>query len=556
MEKEPEATKDTELPSTENIQPHLVQVHEKDKEPIDKPFIVPKTKTNLPYPSRLANEKLREKDDILAAKFMEIFRDLHFKLSFVDALVHMSKFAPMFKKLLNNKDKLIELTKTPLNENCSAVLGLLTLNDTKMVLELADRTISKPTGVAENVFVKVGKFYFPADFEVLDFIANLRVPLILGRPFLRERDFYSEEIENFLNDDSIPTGIENSVFDPEGDILFLEKLLNEDPCQLPSMNLNQAKYSIKEPEYSFSMGYEHFSTTLVTKLDEVAESSIKNLVPISREYEVTSDNESESNEPIKDDSLAFITFSNSLFNDNDDFTSNDNESIHDVPIQESKVYSNPLFDEDKIYSNELESHEERIRREHGGYISLMERLITINPCPRPTVNANTIVESFNSSLIPVQDNDYQREEIDIATNTDELLPPGFENEDSKEEIDIFEGLHVDNSISNSENKLSNNEASDFDNPSFPRSPLEPPDAEFDFELDAGEEISVVMNDNDELECLDPRDEIYVSTNNEDDDYFPFMFVIRIFLPYLIYSEVFFFFSPLRVKTPFLTLASS
>nr|GFD50608.1 reverse transcriptase domain-containing protein [Tanacetum cinerariifolium] len=53
-----------------------------------------------------------------------------------------------------------------------------------MVLELADRTISKPTGVAENVFVKVGKFYFLTDFVVLDFIADPRVPLILGRPFL------------------------------------------------------------------------------------------------------------------------------------------------------------------------------------------------------------------------------------------------------------------------------------------------------------------------------------------------------------------------------------
>nr|GEW08300.1 reverse transcriptase domain-containing protein [Tanacetum cinerariifolium] len=231
IEKEPEATKDTELPSTKNIQPPSVQVHEKDKEPIDDPFVVPKTKTNLPYYSRLAKEKLREKDDILAAKFMEIFRDLHFELSFADALVHMPKFAPMFKKLLNKKDKLIELTKTPLNENCSAVvlkklpeklgdpgrflilcdfseldnclaladlgasinlmplsiwkkLRLPTLNDTKMVLELADRTILKPTGVVENVFVKVKKFYFPADFVVLDFIADPRVPLILGRPFL------------------------------------------------------------------------------------------------------------------------------------------------------------------------------------------------------------------------------------------------------------------------------------------------------------------------------------------------------------------------------------
>nr|GEZ81240.1 reverse transcriptase domain-containing protein [Tanacetum cinerariifolium] len=63
-------------------------------------------------------------------------------------------------------------------------LRLPTLNDTKMVLELADRTISKPMGFAENVFVKVGKFYFPANFVILDFVADPRVPLILGRPFL------------------------------------------------------------------------------------------------------------------------------------------------------------------------------------------------------------------------------------------------------------------------------------------------------------------------------------------------------------------------------------
>nr|GFA01251.1 hypothetical protein [Tanacetum cinerariifolium] len=300
------------------------------------------------------------------------------------------------------------------------------------------------------------------------------------------------------------------------------------------------------------MGYEHFSTTLVTELHEVAESSIKNLVPIPREYEVTSDNEIESNEPDKDDSSVFTTFLNPLFNDNDDFTSND----ENVPIEESKVYSNPLFDDDELNFDELESHvesnfieslstydtlinssqkidyleeisgllmpihiaeEERIRREHAEYISCMEMLFTINPCPRPTVNANTIVKSIPSSLIPVQDNDSQREEIDIVTNTDELLPSGFENDDSEKEIDVVEELHVDNSISNSEYELSDNPASDFVNPSFPRPPPKPPDDEFDFELNYGEEISVVMNTIDELECLDIRDEI-----DENDDYFPFM----------------------------------
>nr|GEV62275.1 hypothetical protein [Tanacetum cinerariifolium] len=557
VEKEPEATKDTELPSTENIQPPSVQIPKKDKEPIDEPFVVTKTKANLPYPSRLAKEKLREKDDILVAKFMEIFCDFYFELSFVDALVHMPKFVPMFKNLLNNKDKLIELTKTPLNENCSAVvlknlpeklgdlgrflipcdflefdnclaladlgasinlmplsiwkkLRLSALNDTKMVLELADQTISKPTDVAENVFVKVGKFYFPADFVVLDFIADPRVPLILGRPFLRESDFYSEEIENFLNDDLIPIEVDNSVFNMEEDILYLERLLREDPSPIPLMNPNQEKSSIEEPEHSFSMGYEHFKTTLVTELDEVAESRIKNLIPIPRECEVTS-NEIESIEAVKDDSLVFTTFTNPLFNDSDDVTSN-NESIHDVPTEESKKiqnleeFSGPLI---PIHIAE----EERIRREHAEYISRMEMFFSINLHPRPTVNANPIVESIPSSLIPVQDNDSQREEIDIVTETDDVLPPSIENDDDSDwEIKVDVVLHVDNSISNSEHELSDDEASDFDNPLVPLPPLEPPDADFNFELDAGNEISVVMN---KFECL--RDEF-------DDDYSSFMFV--------------------------------
>nr|GFC02325.1 hypothetical protein [Tanacetum cinerariifolium] len=96
-----------------------VQVDKPTEEPS---VVIPKAKANLPYPSRLQKEKLREKDDILAAKFMKIFRDLHFELSFADALIHIPKFDPIFQNLLNNKDKLIELTKTPLNENCSAIV--------------------------------------------------------------------------------------------------------------------------------------------------------------------------------------------------------------------------------------------------------------------------------------------------------------------------------------------------------------------------------------------------------------------------------------------------
>ncbi|GJT19541.1 reverse transcriptase domain-containing protein [Tanacetum coccineum] len=219
MEIEPEVTKDTVQPSTENIQPPVVQTDDQ----ISKLVVASKTKPTLPYPSRADKEKLREKDDLLASKFMEIFRNLHFELSFADALLHMPKFAPMFRKLLNDKDKIIELTKTPMNE-CLALadlgasinlmplsiwkeLSLPALTKTRMILELADRTISTPTGIAEDVFVKVGTFFFPADFVVVDYVADPRVPLILGRPFLRTAraliDVHGEQMTLRHDDQSV-----------------------------------------------------------------------------------------------------------------------------------------------------------------------------------------------------------------------------------------------------------------------------------------------------------------------------------------------------------------
>nr|GEU45405.1 reverse transcriptase domain-containing protein [Tanacetum cinerariifolium] len=142
-----EVTTDTEPQNSDDIHPPTVQVEVQVYKPAEEPSVLtPKAKANLPYPSRLQKEKLQEKDDILAAKFMEIFRDLHFELSFADALIHMPKFAPMFKKILNNKDKLIELTKTPLNENCSA-------------------------GVLKKLLKKLGnpgRFLIPCDFTGLD----------------------------------------------------------------------------------------------------------------------------------------------------------------------------------------------------------------------------------------------------------------------------------------------------------------------------------------------------------------------------------------------------
>nr|GFC95279.1 hypothetical protein [Tanacetum cinerariifolium] len=96
--------------------------------------------------------------------------------------------------------------------------------------------------------------------------------------------------------------------------------------------------------------------------------------------------------------------------------------------------------------------------------------------------------------------------------------------DSDGEIDVVDDLRIDNSISNSEQELSNDEASDFDNMLVPLPPLEPPDEELDFEIDFGDKILVVRNTIVEFECLNPRVEFDVS-NDENDDFFSFIFVI-------------------------------
>nr|GEZ25286.1 hypothetical protein [Tanacetum cinerariifolium] len=456
-----EVTKDTELPSTKDVQPPSVQVQVPEEEPIEKPSVViPKAKANLPYPSRLAKEKIRKKDDILAAKFMEIFRDLHFELSFADALVHMPKFADVQKKKLK----------------------LLTLNDKKMVLELADRTISKPTGVAENVFVKVGKFYFPADFVVLDFIADPRVPLILGRHFLstthaiinvHEREIILRQDQQSLTIQcgDIPSikkfeQINKIDFINAGRYPFSRGLLIEDPSPPHPIIPNQTKSPIEKPKHSFSMGYEHFSTTLVTK--DVAESSTKNLVPIPCECEVTSNNGSESIEPVKYDFSVFMTFSNPLF-DNDKINSDElNSRVESNSDESTSNHDIVKFDYLDEFSGPLIlihiAEEERIRREDADYINRMEMLFTINPRPRLTVNANTNVESIPSFPIPVQDNESQQEEIEVVTVTDDVLPPSVENDDSDGEVDAVDDLRVDNSILNPEHEFFESEDSDFDNP--------------------------------------------------------------------------------------------
>ncbi|GKE42943.1 reverse transcriptase domain-containing protein, partial [Tanacetum coccineum] len=348
VEREPEVTKDTVLPtnngSTKYVQPPVVQVqsHVPNSEPVVAPVSAP-----MPNLKPLA-----------------------------DALILMPKFASTLKALIGNKEKLSEMARSHLNEHCSAVilnklpeklgdtskflipcdfpvmeeclaladlgaiinlmplsvwkkLSLSELTPTCMTHERANRSITKPIGIAEDVYLKVGKFKFPADFVVVDFDADPRVPLILGRSFLKtgralvdlyegeltlrvgkeavtfnldqtsryssnyddmtanridviemaceeysqevlgfsnviasgnptpyydpiisnssptltpfgDSDFLLEEVDGFLalEDDPTSPEVDDSYYDPEGDILLLETFLNDDPLPPP----NQGNY--------------------------------------------------------------------------------------------------------------------------------------------------------------------------------------------------------------------------------------------------------------------------------------------------------------------------
>ncbi|GKB41278.1 reverse transcriptase domain-containing protein [Tanacetum coccineum] len=188
-------------------------------------FVIPEPNPHqppIPYPSRLKKDKLQDKADTQIHSFLQMFKKLYFNISFAKALAHMPKYAKMVKDLLTNKEKLLELANTPLNENCSAVLFKKfteKLRDTERFLIPCDfyrlescMALSDLAGIAEDVFVQVGKFTFLADFVIVDYDVDPRVPLILGRPLLRMAhalvDVHGEELTLRVSDEKLVFNVE------------------------------------------------------------------------------------------------------------------------------------------------------------------------------------------------------------------------------------------------------------------------------------------------------------------------------------------------------------
>nr|GEU84392.1 hypothetical protein [Tanacetum cinerariifolium] len=227
---------------------------------------------------------------------------------------------------------------------------------------------------------------------------------------------------------------------------------------------------------------------------------------------------SECDVPASDD---FTTFSNLLFDDDDDFSSRDNESYSDEDISK-KIYSNPLFDEEIIYIK-IKSHHfndesdliesllnydssiissslkiDSLLDEFAGELTLLksiplgideadcdpeeeirliEKLLYDNSSPRPSEEfisekSDAPIEPFSLFLIPVEDNDSLMEEIDLTLTPDDSMPPSIENVDYDSEVEllILEELKSSYSLS-----LSENESFHFDIPSSPRPLAKPSD---------------------------------------------------------------------------------
>nr|GEW99563.1 hypothetical protein [Tanacetum cinerariifolium] len=350
--------------------------------------------------------------------------------------------------------------------------------------------------------------------------------------------------------------------------------------------------STKEPKNSLSMGHEHLS---ITSEMEVIGSNAKNLLPIPSECEVTSEDKRECDELVCVNHSG--TFSDSKIDDDISVYDDDFEDIEYVEesLPDPKIVS--IEEENGVEEkNVVQREEEEVDLEDISQVQdvvLREKLFSItrlisnieslndNSTPDRVLNYfesdNSLLDNFLPELeifcdhsketrsgntthanysLPENDsfcleiepdqerlnlmendnsnssNDPLLEEVDLFLS-DDSIPPGIENvaDDPEGDICFLEELLIDDSILSHELSDGNFE----ENPLIPQPPPEPPDDNFDLEPEV---ISAVMEEIDEPdEHFNPGGEIFVSTNNEDVDYFLFMFVIRIFLPYLFLPEI-------------------
>nr|GEW27718.1 hypothetical protein [Tanacetum cinerariifolium] len=326
----------------------------------------------------------------------------------------------------------------------------------------------------------------------------------------------------------------------------------------------------EEPEYSLSMGYEHLNTTSKTESNKIIKSGVEELVPILSENKVTLEDKRECDMFVCENSPIFDDHSEILSDSTDDDNSSDDAAFEDIEYVEASLPDPDIIsleEENDVYVEDEEVDLEDIFQIQD--VVLLEKLLSINrlianieslndnPTPDRVLNSSASIPIFEESDNSLSNNSSPEFET-FSDQTKETRSGSTTTHDSLLEYDSFcFEIEPDQErlINIMKNDISDDSTNDLllkksiyfllqiiryhrDDPSFPRPPPEPPDAKFDLEPDSGEMISATMNTINELNKDDPGGEFDISANDEDDDYFPFMFVIQIFLPCLIFPKVF------------------
>nr|GEX52645.1 hypothetical protein [Tanacetum cinerariifolium] len=303
--------------------------------PIPPPFVNPKederveetlTDQDLAEYTIKVPPPLQEKDEVQIHKFWQMFKQLHINITLADALILIPKYHKMLKALLSYKEKLLELANTPLNENCSAVILK------KLPEKLGDPgKFIIPCGFSELKYKALADL---ANFFIVDYKSDPRVPLILGRPFLRTAraliDVHGEEM--ILRKESI--NLINVFNDSSED--FLE-------------NLFSTNHQSGNPTFS-----SHLELTSPKVKDDVFDPKGGNVLPkklldfdstkdLHLPYHVSATSSFSSNQLLEEfvDELAFITYPQG----NDDLSFDIESNLKEI---EYLLYHDPIKDIDSI----------------------------------------------------------------------------------------------------------------------------------------------------------------------------------------------------------------
>ncbi|GJX01347.1 reverse transcriptase domain-containing protein [Tanacetum coccineum] len=461
--------------------------------------------SKLPYPERM---KVREHDKPSAqhSRFLKMFKQLRLEIGLKDALVENAKVQQYVPEKLEDLGKILS-HKTGALKHCIP---------TRMTLELANRSITHPMGIAEDVVVRVDGFTFLADFVVVNFEPDPRVPIILGRPFLRTAkaliDLYEEKLTLRVGKDELIYYADKSEKNKEKNFVHAISVIDfskDDPfsgsptthSDDPSPSSSPVKTSDNFEKFADELSpldslppgndnstlkkdlhEENFQKNDEIKNSNVSDEPVLLNTPLSDKIKCFAPEDN--NDEIDDflamevssnleegyfDSEGDIAFLDNLLSDDDNLASEVISNHEPEQNESSNTFSprsDPLHHEFAGEPLTLPARNDREFEEYLLGVFLVTVLHEISTS-QGNVHQNSVIESLPISPIPVEDSEPTQEEIDILLVPDDLIPPGVEDADSKDEINDSPNLDHQ------------------DDPSIPRPPPKPPDIKKCFEPEAG-----------------------------------------------------------------------